>query len=56
MKGRKPTKRQKALLRMRRLDPENWLIVKNPRHEGELHIRHRESGRERKYFWRISNG
>jgi hypothetical protein len=47
MRGRKPTRRQKALLRMRRLDPGNWLIVKNLLHEGELHIRHRGSGRER---------
>jgi len=47
VKGRKPTKRQKALLRMRRLDPENWLVVKNLLHEGELHIRHRGSERER---------
>lgn len=47
MRGRKPTKRQKHLLRMRRLDPMNWLVVKNLLHEGELHIRNRESGRER---------
>jgi hypothetical protein len=46
-RGRKPTKRQKHLLRLRRLVPENWLIVKNLLHEGELHIRNRESGRER---------
>lgn len=47
MRGRKPTKRQKALLRLRRLDPEKWLVVKNLMHAGELHIRNRESGRER---------
>lgn len=47
MRGRKPTRRQKALLRLRRLDPENWLVVKNLMHQGELHVRHRSSGRER---------
>jgi len=47
IRGRKPTKRQKALLRMRRLSPENWLVIKNLMHEGELHVVNRNSGRER---------
>lgn len=47
MKGRKPTKKQKALLRLRRLDPSNWLVVRNLMHQGELHVRNRDSGRER---------
>ena len=47
MNGKCPTKRQKALLRLRKLAPENWLVVKNLLHEGKLHIKNRESGRER---------
>ncbi len=47
MKGRRPTKKQKELLKLRRLDPEAWLICKNLLHQGELHVRNRESGRER---------
>lgn len=47
MRGRKPTKRQKALLRMRRLDPASWLVIKNLLHIGELHIKNRINGRER---------
>ena len=47
MRGRKPTKRQKHLLRIRRLDPGNWLVVRNLMHQGELHVVNRNSGRER---------
>jgi len=47
MNGKRPTKRQKHLLRIRRLAPENWLVVRNLMHQGELHIKNRESGRER---------
>ena len=47
MNGKRPTKRQKHLLRLRRLDPGNWFVVKNLMHEGELHVVNRNSGRER---------
>ncbi len=47
MKGRNPTKRQKSLLRLRRLNPEAWLVTRNLLHVGELHLRNRDSGRER---------
>ena len=47
MKGRRPTKKQKHLLRLRRLNPEAWLVCKNLTHIGQLHVRNRDSGRER---------
>lgn len=47
MNGKRPTKRQKHLLRLRRLNPDKWLVIRNLLHEGELHIKNRESGRER---------
>ena len=47
MKGKRPTMKQKTLLRLRRLNPEAWLVIRNLFHQGELHIKHRESGRER---------
>jgi hypothetical protein len=47
MRGRKPTKRQKHLLRLRRLNPDNWLVIRNLLHQGELHIKNKETGRER---------
>ena len=48
MKGKKPTRKQKHLLKLRRLNPSNWLVVKNLLHnESELHIIHKETGRER---------
>jgi hypothetical protein len=47
VRGKRPTRKQKQLLQLRRLDPANWLVVKNLLHIGELHIRHRGSGRER---------
>lgn len=47
MKGRRPTNKQKALLRLRNLDPAKWLVVRNLLHQGELHIVNRSSGKER---------
>lgn len=47
IRGKRPTRKQKELLRLRRLDPANWLVIKNLLHEGELHVKHRDSGRER---------
>lgn len=47
MKGKAPTKRQKELLRLRRLNPDAWLVIRNLVHVGELHIKNRQSGKER---------
>lgn len=47
MKGKNPTRRQKEILAKRRLNPDNWLICKNLIHQGELHVVHRYSNRER---------
>ncbi len=47
MKGKRPTKKQKSLLRLRRLNPDAWTVTRNLLHVGELHVRNRESGRER---------
>ncbi len=47
IRGKRPTRKQKQLLQLRRLDPANWLIIKNLLHEGELHIKNRQTGRER---------
>jgi hypothetical protein len=45
MNGKKPTRKQCEIIKKYRLNPENWLVAKNPR--GELHITHRESGKIR---------
>jgi hypothetical protein len=37
--GRKPTRKQKELLKKYKLNPNNWLVFKNP--TGKLHIMHR---------------
>lgn len=42
---KRPTRRQRELLTLRRLNHENWLVVKNP--PGELHLAHRVSGEVR---------
>lgn len=39
MKGKKPTRQQKMILKERRLNPDNWLVLKNP--PGKLHIQNR---------------
>jgi hypothetical protein len=44
--GKRPTRKQKLVLKAARLNPENWLVTKNL--QGELHLVHRESGKERK--------
>ena len=41
MKGKKPTRQQKQLMKERRLNPSNWLVLKNP--TNQLYIQHRES-------------
>jgi hypothetical protein len=45
--AKKPTRRQKELIARWRLNPDNWLVVRNLLHEGELHIRHRHTGTKR---------
>lgn len=47
VRGRRPNRKQKHLLSLRRLDPGNWLVIKNLLHEGTLHIKNRNSGKER---------
>lgn len=37
-----PTRRQRQILKKRRLNTDNWLVQKNP--PGELYIIHRVSG------------
>lgn len=41
MNGKNPTREQKKLMSERRLNPDNWLVLKNP--TTELHIQHRKS-------------
>lgn len=41
MKGKNPTRQQKKIMLERRLNPNNWLVLKNP--TTELYIQHRES-------------
>lgn len=41
MKGKKPTRQQKMIMKKRRLNPSNWLVIKNP--TNQLHIQHRET-------------
>ena len=41
MKGKNPTRQQKKIMQERRLDPNEWLVLKNP--PTELHIQHRET-------------
>jgi hypothetical protein len=43
--GRKPTRAQKMLIEAARLNPADWLIVKNLPHQ--LHIIHRDTGNAR---------
>ncbi|WP_420795395.1 DUF6906 family protein [Desulfofalx alkaliphila] len=45
MRGKKPNLRQKRLIARARLNPNNWLVTKNP--VGELYIQHRHTGSER---------
>lgn len=40
--GRRPTRRQREMIKQRRLDPHNWLIVKDT--PTEMVIAHRVSG------------
>ncbi|NMB41830.1 MAG: hypothetical protein GX996_07835 [Firmicutes bacterium] len=47
VRGKRPTRKQKQLLQLRRLDPANWLIIKNLLHIGKLHIKNRNNGREK---------
>lgn len=41
MKGKKPTREQKKIIQERKLNPYEWLVLKNP--TAELHIQHKES-------------
>lgn len=41
--GKRPTRKQKILIKQRGLNPENWLVMKNlPK---EMHIVHRVTGK-----------
>ena len=41
MKGKNPTRQQKKIMQERKLNPDEWLVLKNP--STELHIQHRET-------------
>lgn len=45
MKGKNPTRQQKNIMKEKRLNPDNWLVLKNP--TKELHIQNRESNKIR---------
>lgn len=45
IRGLKPTRRQKLAIVAAKLNPDNWLIVKQP--AGKLEIVHRKSGKVR---------
>lgn len=45
MRGQRPTRRQKEAIEAARLQPANWLVLKNP--TGKLVIQHRETGKEK---------
>ena len=42
MKGKVPTRQQRKIIEANKLDPRDWLVMKNP--TGELHIKHRTTG------------
>lgn len=48
MKGKKPTRQQKKILQERRLNPDNWLILKICPKERELYIKNRLTNTLRK--------
>ncbi|NLL20006.1 MAG: hypothetical protein GX262_13480 [Clostridia bacterium] len=43
--GKNPTRRQKEIIAAKRLNPQNWLVMKAP--PGELHIVHRHTSATR---------
>jgi len=43
--GKNPTRKQKALMARAKLNPDNWLVVKNL--PDSLHLEHRITGRAR---------
>lgn len=43
--GRRPTRRQKEAIKWAKLNPDNWLVVKNL--NDVLHLVHRETGTKR---------
>lgn len=45
MNGKRPTRRQKQLLKKAGLNYDNWLIEKAP--PGELHLKHKDTGQRR---------
>lgn len=45
IRGLNPTRRQKMSIAAAALDPNAWLVTKQP--GGELHLQHRESGEAR---------
>lgn len=45
MKGKNPTRNQKILLKERRLNPSNWLVLKNP--SNQLVVKNRVTGKIR---------
>lgn len=51
-RGKKPTRKQKELIKKNRLNTDNWLVVKSP--PGELHIIHRLTSSKRVIRYRIT--
>lgn len=45
MNGKNPTRQQKNIIKENNLNPQNWLVLKNPT-EG-LYIKHKVSGNKR---------
>jgi len=45
IRGQRPTRKQKQLIESHRLNPDNWLVTKQP--AGELHLQHKDSGKKR---------
>lgn len=46
--GKKPTRKQKIAIKEARLNPDNWLVVKDLSHLNTLEIVHRNTGTIRK--------
>ncbi len=47
LQAKRLTRKQKEILKSKKLNPENWLLIKNLKHQGELHIQHRDSEKVR---------
>nr|WGD93638.1 hypothetical protein P5629_08440 [Bacillus subtilis] len=47
-RGKRPTRAQKDIIKQNGLNPNNWLVSKNLRHEQRLIVVHRYTGTVRK--------